>query len=370
LGQYQNELIELLRGVVEHGTGRAAALPGFAAGKTGTAQDYRDAWFVGFNDSLVVGVWVGNDDHSAMQRVTGGTLPAAIWKKFMVQAIAAGPAAPAAQQKAAPAPDVSAQQKTNQPPPPVAEQQNRNQPAPAVAEQPKTSQPVAAAAEQQKAHQTAPALAEQQARPPKELFNQNTAGGAHGQCNVAACQRAYRSFRAADCTYQPDEGGARRFCDRQGGNATAARPSQQRSANRQQTNGQDDAKDSRQETAQRTERAATSGGNAKCNASACQHFSSFRASDCTYQPFGGGPRRVCGSPDDRTASRPRHDRATRAAPDDDARHERAARSAPDYDERGSESFADAPDRDGPRGWPGFGRSSGPSLFDWGGQGQD
>jgi membrane peptidoglycan carboxypeptidase len=83
LGQYQNELIDLLRGVVDHGTGRSAALPGFAAGKTGTAQDYRDAWFIGFNDSLIVGFWVGNDDHSPMRRVFGGTLPAAIWKRFM-----------------------------------------------------------------------------------------------------------------------------------------------------------------------------------------------------------------------------------------------------------------------------------------------
>src|SRR6185312_622584 len=85
LGQYQSELIGLLRGVVEHGTGRAAALPGFAAGKTGTAQDYRDAWFIGFNDSLVVGVWVGNDDHSPMRHVVGGTLPAMIWKRLMEQ---------------------------------------------------------------------------------------------------------------------------------------------------------------------------------------------------------------------------------------------------------------------------------------------
>lgn len=60
---YQQDLTRLLRGVVESGTGRAAALPGdSAAGKTGTSQDYRDAWFVGFNKSLVVGVWVGNDD--------------------------------------------------------------------------------------------------------------------------------------------------------------------------------------------------------------------------------------------------------------------------------------------------------------------
>ena len=55
LGQHQAELIGMLRGVVHHGTGRAAALQGFAACKTGTAQAYRDAWFIGFNDSLVVG---------------------------------------------------------------------------------------------------------------------------------------------------------------------------------------------------------------------------------------------------------------------------------------------------------------------------
>ena len=85
LGQYRAELITLLQGVVEHGTGRAAALQGFAAGKTGTSQDYRDAWFVGFDNSLVVGVWVGNDDHSPMKGVVGGSLPAKIWKDFMEQ---------------------------------------------------------------------------------------------------------------------------------------------------------------------------------------------------------------------------------------------------------------------------------------------
>src|SRR5215470_5772796 len=86
LGQYQGELIGLLQGVVAHGTGRAAALKGFAAGKTGTSQDYRDAWFIGFDEQLVVGVWVGNDDHSPMKRVAGGSLPAAIWKQFIKQA--------------------------------------------------------------------------------------------------------------------------------------------------------------------------------------------------------------------------------------------------------------------------------------------
>jgi membrane peptidoglycan carboxypeptidase len=56
LRQYQQPLLDLLRLVVQRGTGRAAALDGFAAGKTGTSQNHRDAWFIGFNESLVVGV--------------------------------------------------------------------------------------------------------------------------------------------------------------------------------------------------------------------------------------------------------------------------------------------------------------------------
>src|SRR5262245_39616432 len=90
LGQdlpHQQELTSLLRAVVNHGTGRAAALDDDdAAGKTGTSQEYRDAWFVGFNKALVVGVWVGNDDRSPMKGVTGGSLPAEIWKRFVVAA--------------------------------------------------------------------------------------------------------------------------------------------------------------------------------------------------------------------------------------------------------------------------------------------
>jgi len=81
---HRDELTRLLQGVVQQGTGRAAALDdGTAAGKTGTSQDYRDAWFVGFNETLAVGVWVGNDDRTPMKGVTGGSLPAAIWKRFV-----------------------------------------------------------------------------------------------------------------------------------------------------------------------------------------------------------------------------------------------------------------------------------------------
>jgi len=81
---------ELLAAVVETGTGKRARLPagyGVAYGKTGTSQDFRDAWFVGWADDLVAGVWFGNDNASPMDGVTGGGLPAETWRKFMTQAL-------------------------------------------------------------------------------------------------------------------------------------------------------------------------------------------------------------------------------------------------------------------------------------------
>ncbi len=78
------DLVMMLNGVVTGGTGRGAAIPNHpAAGKTGTTQDYHDAWFVGYTTDYVAGVWVGNDDSSPMRNVTGGTLPADIWKGVM-----------------------------------------------------------------------------------------------------------------------------------------------------------------------------------------------------------------------------------------------------------------------------------------------
>src|SRR6202011_3992137 len=62
------------------GTPRKAAVPGWqAAGKTGTSQDWRDAWFIGYTSHLVAGVWLGNDDNSPTKKASGGTLPVAIW---------------------------------------------------------------------------------------------------------------------------------------------------------------------------------------------------------------------------------------------------------------------------------------------------
>ncbi len=66
------------------GTARKAELPGWqAAGKTGTSQDFRDAWFVGYTSRLVAGVWLGNDDNSPTKKVSGGNLPVEIWSRFM-----------------------------------------------------------------------------------------------------------------------------------------------------------------------------------------------------------------------------------------------------------------------------------------------
>ena len=80
------ELIYMMNQVVESGTGTRARLPGReAAGKTGTTQAARDAWFLGFTADYVAGVWMGYDDNSPLQGVTGGGLPAEIWRETMIR---------------------------------------------------------------------------------------------------------------------------------------------------------------------------------------------------------------------------------------------------------------------------------------------
>jgi penicillin-binding protein 1A len=66
------------------GTARKAEIPGWmAAGKTGTSQDFRDAWFIGYTANLVTGVWLGNDDNAPTRKATGGGLPVEVWTRFM-----------------------------------------------------------------------------------------------------------------------------------------------------------------------------------------------------------------------------------------------------------------------------------------------
>lgn len=91
LGRMNEMLVETMK----TGTGRGAHLADrLSAGKTGTSQNYRDGWFVGYTADHVAGVWLGNDDDAPTKRVTGGQMPAAIWKDFMRQASAGRPPRP------------------------------------------------------------------------------------------------------------------------------------------------------------------------------------------------------------------------------------------------------------------------------------
>jgi 1A family penicillin-binding protein len=234
LGPYREPLLELLEDVVQYGTGRAAALDGFSAGKTGTSQRYRDAWFIGFTDALIVGVWVGNDDRTPMDRVTGGSLPAAIWKRFMTSAQTV-----------------------------VA----RDEEAPIEPAQPVDGAPAAA-------EPTPPAQVPTEQAPAQQASAEPTQQAR--QCDFAACGR-YRSFRASDCTYQPYGSFMRQSCARDETPRRAEAPAAPVAPASQP----------------RTWWGAPAA--ARCNIDACAStYSSFDPADCSYQPFDGGPRRMCG----------------------------------------------------------------------------
>jgi penicillin-binding protein 1A len=82
--RYVGMMNTMMQQVLLSGTARGANLPGRqAAGKTGTSQDYRDAWFVGYTSHMVTGIWLGNDDNSPTKRAVGGGLPVEIWSRFM-----------------------------------------------------------------------------------------------------------------------------------------------------------------------------------------------------------------------------------------------------------------------------------------------
>jgi penicillin-binding protein 1A len=85
--QHAGAISDMLNAALIFGTAKSAGIPLHpACGKTGTAQDFRDAWFVGYTAHFVAGAWVGNDDHSPMKRVSGSTLPAKLWREVMLLA--------------------------------------------------------------------------------------------------------------------------------------------------------------------------------------------------------------------------------------------------------------------------------------------
>jgi penicillin-binding protein 1A len=113
--------------VVSEGTARRAILDGIpAAGKTGTTNAYRDAWFVGYTGNFVCGVWYGNDDYSPTNRLTGGALPAQTWHDIMTAAHRGveikdipGVSAPAKPTAGADAKTAASEDDANPPPPPI-----------------------------------------------------------------------------------------------------------------------------------------------------------------------------------------------------------------------------------------------------------
>ena len=92
--RYVGMMNEMMAQTLTIGTAHKASLPGWpAAGKTGTSQDFRDAWFIGYTGRLVTGVWLGNDDGSPTKKVTGGGMPVEIWSRFMRDALQGVPVA-------------------------------------------------------------------------------------------------------------------------------------------------------------------------------------------------------------------------------------------------------------------------------------
>jgi penicillin-binding protein 1A len=93
--RYIGMMNTMLHEVLVSGTARAANLPGWqAAGKTGTSQDFRDAWFIGYTSRLVAGIWLGNDDNTPTKHAVGGGLPVEIWSRFMRTALSGQAPAP------------------------------------------------------------------------------------------------------------------------------------------------------------------------------------------------------------------------------------------------------------------------------------
>jgi membrane peptidoglycan carboxypeptidase len=233
----QQQLMELLVRTVREGTGRNAALSGFSAGKTGTAEDYRDAWFIGFNEHLVVGVWVGNDDNAPMRKVTGGDLPASIWKDFMTAAMKL--------------PEFHGPDSADE-------------------------EPYASTIEDLREWAPAEALI-------SGGFGRSEGSRAlSATCDYEACSSVYRSFRSSDCSHKAYSG-QRRLCLIGRDDETFDEDFEEELL----SEGDGDVAEEFEEEVE------MSGWGRSCNYEACSRsYLSFRASDCSYKAY-SGERRLC-----------------------------------------------------------------------------
>jgi membrane peptidoglycan carboxypeptidase len=230
LGSVHQPMMDMLRRVVEQGTGRAASIGDDVGGKTGTSQNHRDAWFVGFTNSLIVGVWVGNDDNTPMRGVVGGTLPASIWRQFVRGAT------PLLESDAAPVGSNGTASQTS------AETDAAACDVHACAERYRsfrasdcTYQSFSGERRLCQSGQVAIGSAgpKQNVNEEATAFNDGPANAlARAHCNVGVCSRLYRSFSESDCTYQPHGGGRRQICQAAEIGRTSTRPKQQKRARR------------------------------------------------------------------------------------------------------------------------------------------
>ena len=215
LSAVREPMAQMLRAVVTDGTGSAVQGVPNAVGKTGTTQSGRDALFVGWGNGLVVGVWVGNDDNTPMDEVTGGSLPAEIWAAFLsgdtsapvVEAPAADPETAEGRTETASveAPETQSEMAVNESSFPEGVK---------AVDAPERS--VETLRDTLRAAQNGEPIDSDRVRQVvADLIAQTGEPVARVQsCNVASCDRAYRSFRASDCTFQPYGGGPRKLCTR------------------------------------------------------------------------------------------------------------------------------------------------------------
>jgi penicillin-binding protein 1A len=295
LEPYRESLVELLSASVEYGTGRAAALEGFAAGKTGTTENHRDAWFVGFTEDVVAGVWVGNDNNEPMNEVTGGTLPALIWRDFMAGAlklqIRETPTAEA-QQPAARTFEVAGISCDYA----ACSRAYRSFRASDCMYQPHfgrgklceresgTDDLIIGGFETENNRDAAERVASAEALI-SNAFDQDAYEEGLSEpafsCNYDACSRAYRSFRASNCSYQPYQGRLKLCVLDDIADGVSGDDFDEASVGDEDINfGEEDDFE-------------ISESGLSCNYEACSRaYSSFRDSDCSYQPY-RGRRRAC-----------------------------------------------------------------------------